>query len=44
MTRKRLGNIIQSIGWQDMLKQFLNEKAAQGRSVRTQKDYEYHSQ
>lgn len=42
MTRKRLGSIRHQLSWQEMLKLFLSEKAAQGRSVRTLNDYEYH--
>lgn len=42
MTRKRLGNITKSLSLEEMLKLFLSEKAAQGRSERTLKDYEYH--
>lgn len=42
MARKRLGNITRTMNWEDLLKHFLSEKAAQGRSTRTLKDYEFH--
>ncbi|MDJ0305102.1 tyrosine-type recombinase/integrase [Dehalobacter sp.] len=42
MSRKRKGNIIRNINWEEGLVQFLSEKAAQGRSERTLKDYDYH--
>ena len=42
MTRKRLGNTTTDMNWQEMLKLFIGEKAAKGRSNRTLKDYEYH--
>jgi site-specific recombinase XerD len=42
MAKKRLGNITRNMTWEDLLKQFISEKEAQGRSERTVQDYKYH--